>query len=82
MTRKITYTDAQLKKMGVRKTTIRDLKVNDFFTLSPIAEPTNSRVYVRDSYDRSTKKYDCYKFENNDYRQFKGDKEVYVDFYF
>lgn len=59
------------------------LKKGDLFTLKPIEEPTESQVYIRDDYDRSLKKYDCYKFSDIcQYRSFKGDKIVYVDFYF
>lgn len=59
------------------------LKKGDFFTLKPIEEPANHQVYVRDDYDRSLRKYDCYKFSDvSQYRSFKGDKIVYIDFFF
>lgn len=65
------------------ETTIRQIKAGTFFTLKPIEEPKESQVYVRDEYNRSTKKYEAYKFENiSDFREFKGDKKVYIDFYF
>lgn len=59
------------------------LKKGDFFTLKPIEEPTVSQVYVRDDYDRSLKKFDSHKFINScSSHFFKGDKIVYVDFFF
>lgn len=65
------------------ETTIRQIKKCTFFTLKPIEEPNESQVYVRDEYNRSTKKYEAYKFEDvSDFREFKGDKKVYIDFYF
>lgn len=39
-------------------TTIKDIKIGDFFKLKP-----NGRVYVRDSYNRSTKKYEYHDFD-------------------
>ena len=53
------------------------------FLLERADEPKESQVYVRDEYNRSTKKYEAYKFEDiSDFREFKGDKKVYIDFYF
>lgn len=40
-------------------TTIKDLKVGDYFKLTP-----NGRVYVRDTYNRSSKKYEYYDFDD------------------
>ncbi len=63
--------------------TIKELKKGEFFTLKPIAEPKESQVYVRGEYDRSEKKYECYKFNDmNAFRYYKGDKEIYTDFIF
>lgn len=57
---------------------IKDLKKGDFFRLSEAGA-----VYVRGDYDKSYKKYDCYKFEDvNAFRQFAGAKKVIVDFTF
>lgn len=56
-------------------TTIKDLKVGDYFKLKP-----NGRVYVRDSYNRSTKKYEYYDFHDvNCLHECKGTKEVITD---
>ena len=62
---------------------IRELKKGEFFTVKQIDNPTDNQVYVRGEYDRSERKYECYKFSDiNDYRYFKGDKEIYTDFTF
>lgn len=57
---------------------ISELKKGEFFKLSE-----NGCVYVRDSYDRSSKKYECYKFDDvNSFRYLKGNKDVITDFVF
>ena len=63
--------------------TIRELRKGEFFTLKPIEEPKDYQVYVRSSYDPSTKKYEAYRWSNLCYtRQFKPDTVVYTDFTF
>ena len=63
--------------------TIKELKKGEYFTLKPIAEPKESQVYIRGDYDRSEKKYECVKFNDmNEFRYYKGEKEVYTDFVF
>lgn len=63
--------------------TIKELKKGEYFTIKPIAEPKESQVYVRGEYDRSEKKYSCYKFSDIcAERFFKGDKEIYTEFIF
>ena len=53
----------------------------NWFTLKPIEYPTDMQVYIRGEYDRSTKKYWCYKYGDvNAGRLIPGDKEVYTDF--
>lgn len=67
----------------MRQTTIKELKPGDFFTLKPIEEPTDSQVWVRDQYDRSSKKYDVYKWSDiNHFSQRKGNTKVWTDFTF
>lgn len=62
---------------------LKDLKKGDYFTLKPIEYPKDSQVFIKGEYDRSTKKYLCYRWSNIfDKREIKGDKEVYVDFIF
>lgn len=63
--------------------TIRELKKGEFFTLKPIAEPTENQVYIRGEYDHSERKYSCGKFSDISYfRLFNGSKTVYTDFTF
>lgn len=62
---------------------LKDLKQGEYFTLKPIAFPSESQVYVRDEYDRSEKKYWIYKWSDvNAGRFMKGEKEVFTDFTF
>lgn len=62
---------------------VKELKRGDFFTVRPIEYPKESQVYVRGDYNHSTKRYECNKFSDIcDFREFKGDKEVYTDFVF
>ena len=57
---------------------ISELRKSDFFKLSE-----NGCVYVRGDYDRSLKKYVCYKFDDiNSFRYLKGSKDVISDFIF
>lgn len=62
---------------------IKDLKKGEYFTLKQIDEPKESQVYVRGEYDKSERKYECYKWDDvNNTRFYKGDKEVYTGFTF
>lgn len=46
-------------------------------------EVLSKYVYVRDAYDRDSKKYEVYKFDDVcNYRFMKGTRIVYVDFRF
>ena len=57
---------------------ISELKKGEFFRL-----PNQSVVYVRDNYERTTKRYSAYKYEDVcAERFFKGDKLVEADFEF
>jgi hypothetical protein len=63
--------------------TIRELKKGEYFTLKPIAEPTENQVLIRDDYDRSEKKYMAIKFNNiSASRLLKPNTPVYTDFIF
>lgn len=58
--------------------TIKDLKVGDFFKLKP-----NGRVYVRQEYNRMTKRFEYCDFDNvNRWHEAKRDKPVITDFEF
>jgi len=57
---------------------IKDLKIGEYFKLK-----TNGRVYVRGEYERSSKRYSYYDFDDVNREHFaKGDKEVITDFEF
>lgn len=63
--------------------TIRELKKGDYFTKKAIEYPTERQVWIRGDYDRSTKKYECYRFDDiNTFTYVSGTKEVYTDFIF
>lgn len=63
--------------------TIKDLELGDYFTLKPIAEPTERQVFVRGEYDRSEKRYEATRFDNISMsRLLKPDTIVYTDFIF
>lgn len=62
--------------------TIRELKKGDYFTFKQIDEPKDCQVWVRDEYDRSSKKYLVYCWGDvNKSRLVKGDKIVFTAWY-
>lgn len=62
---------------------LKSLKQGDLFTLKDIPSPKDSQVYIKGEYDRATRTFGCTKYSDmNSWRDFKGDKMVYVDFYF
>ena len=64
-------------------TAVKDLKKGDFFTKKQIEYPNDRQVWVRGDYDRTEKRYECYRFDDiNDVRYISGGKEVYTDFTF
>lgn len=68
------------------KTTIKQLKVGDFFRLNDFVEDVavpESSVWVRAAYEPSVKKYSCCKYDDFNHEHFyKGDKVVYIGFDF
>lgn len=59
---------------------VRDLHNGDMFKLSPT---DTSPVWFRGDYDRTEKKYECYRFDDfGDYTLLKGDRYVYTGFTF
>lgn len=59
---------------------LKTLKNGDFFKLN---NKENATIYVKGEYDRSSKKYSCYKYYDvNDERFFNGSKKVFVEFEF
>ena len=58
---------------------LKDVKRGEFFK----RKASSSIVYVRGEYERSSKKYSCYKFDDVNSKIFlKGSTEVYTDFTF
>lgn len=58
---------------------LKDLKHGEFFKL----KEDSKRVYIKDEYDRSEKKYCCIAFDDiSAWRMFKGDKKVFAGFTF
>lgn len=71
----------------MKQTTIKALKVGEFFTLKPYDDTENevpSRlVWVRGEYDKGSKTFSCYKFDDINHESFfKGSRIVYSDIYF
>ena len=65
---------------------VKNLKKGDFFTLKDVSGSTfipDSFVWVRGDYDRSSKKYECYKYDDvNHFSYFRPERVVYFDFVF
>lgn len=61
-------------------TTIKDIKKGDFFRLK---DSESATVWVRDEYDKSSKKYWVYKFDDvNHGKEVKGTQKVFTEFTF
>lgn len=61
------------------------LKKGEWFTISNHdgEEVQARKVYIRDEYDRSTKKYVCVSFDDISHsRQLKGSTRVFINFIF
>ena len=41
-----------------------DLRKGDFFTVKDLQEPKESQVYIKGNYDRTSKAYECCKFDD------------------
>ena len=62
---------------------LKDLKKGDWFTLKNISEPKDNQVWIKDEYDRSSKKYLCIRWSDiSDSKEILGEKEVYTNFIF
>ena len=64
---------------------LKDLKRGEYFTRKPMHEQAAKplQVYIKEDYDRSTKKYWCQKWDDiSKGMGLKGDTEVYTDFTF
>lgn len=62
--------------------TIKDIKVNEWFTLKDIQEPKPNQVWVRNHYDRTTKTFSITNWETQRERFIKVDTKVFTDFIF
>lgn len=59
---------------------IRDTKIGDFFKLTPT---DTAPVWVRDEYNRSTKKYSAFRYDDIcAFSEFSPTRYVYVNFTF
>jgi hypothetical protein len=64
---------------------LKDLSKGEYFTRKSLngQEAKPSQVYIKDDYDRSSKKYWCQKWNDiSSGIELKGDTEVYQDFIF
>jgi len=63
--------------------TIKELKKGTYFTLKNIQNPNENQVYIKGEYERTTKKYSCFKFSDTNAERFiAGNKSVFTDFTF
>lgn len=61
----------------------KELEKGAYFTKKAIEVPRESQVWVRGEYDRSSRKYECIRFDDVNTTCFlPGDREVFVDFVF
>ena len=65
---------------------VKDLKKGAFFTLKDVSGLTfipECVVWVRGDYDRTSKKYECHKYDDvNHFSYFRGERVVFTDFTF
>lgn len=65
---------------------VKDLKKGAFFTLKDASGSTfipKRVVWVRGDYDRNSKKYECYKYDDVNYFSYlRGERVVFTDFTF
>ena len=63
--------------------TIKDIKQDEMFTLKNIEEPNGRQVWLKSHYDRSTRKFVIYNFEDiGKSKLIDGSKEIYTNFTF
>ena len=77
------YIDESLEDSGLTKTTLKAIKKGTYFTFKPVEDPSENLVYVKDDYDRESRKYGYYKWsDTNNWHEKKGDTVVYTGFTF
>lgn len=60
---------------------LRSLKKGEWFTIKPIAYPKDNQVYIKDDYDRESRKFLCGRCDDISYgKLISGDKLVYTNF--
>ena len=64
----------------MKQTELRNVKHGEFFRLS---NSETAPVWVRGDYNRDSKKFDAYKYNDVNYcNEFRGSRIVFVDFEF
>ena len=64
----------------MKQTELRNVKHGGFFRLS---NSETAPVWVRGDYNRASKKFEAYKYDNVNYwNEFRGSRIVFVDFEF
>ena len=67
----------------MKKTTLKQIKQGEMFTLKPLEYPKETQVYTKGEYDRTEKKFACEKWWNiSECRWLKSSTVVYIDFIF
>lgn len=73
----------------MKQVKLKEVKKGEFFILNENpklneeGEVLSKYVYIKDEYNRSTKKYEVHKFNDVcDYKEMKGDRKVWIDFLF
>ena len=71
--------------MNNAATTVKDIKLGEYFCLKSQGEKevAESKVWVRGEYDKSSKRYEIYRFDDiNNTRFVKGNTPAFLDFIF
>lgn len=62
---------------------LKELKKGEVFTKKHITEPKDNQVWIKGDYDRTIKKYECYRWSDvNCFIYVDGNKEIYTEFIF
>lgn len=61
----------------MRKTELKNVKREEFFRL---ADSESAPLWIRGEYDRSSKKYECYKYDDvSHWAEFRGTRLAFVE---
>jgi len=64
----------------MKKVTINSIKQGEYFKFK---ETETSPVWIRGYYERTSRKYECYKYDDVNHERFiNGNTEVFIDFEF